>query len=160
MTLAFAVCWLPIHILELIKCSNASRLYALIGSYPRVLYTIRAVTHALAYFNSCLNPYLYALLNRNFCKDLVDILPAWKPCRKESPTLDKDPSDRSEQLSPASASKDRPRAQKCEEEDDDDDEDEDDEIDYSKRKQITDEGGCQQELLGIRTDQNISSTQG
>ncbi|CAF0881255.1 unnamed protein product [Rotaria sp. Silwood1] len=74
-TLAFAICWLPIHILELMKCANSSILYALIRSYPKVLYSIRAFTHALAYFNSCLNPYLYALLNRNFCCDLIDIIP-------------------------------------------------------------------------------------
>ncbi|CAF4039177.1 unnamed protein product [Rotaria sordida] len=74
-TLAFAVCWLPIHILELMKCANSSILYALIQSYPVVLYSIRVFTHALAYFNSCLNPYLYALLNRNFCVDLMDIIP-------------------------------------------------------------------------------------
>ncbi|CAF2403944.1 unnamed protein product [Rotaria sp. Silwood2] len=74
-TLAFAVCWLPIHVLELMKCANSSILNTLVRSYPKVLYSIRAFTHALAYFNSCLNPYLYALLNRNFCFDLMDIIP-------------------------------------------------------------------------------------
>lgn len=75
-TLAFAICWLPIHVLELMNCANSSVLYTLIRSYPKVLYTIRAFTHALAYFNSCLNPYLYALLNRNFCCDLIDLIPS------------------------------------------------------------------------------------
>ncbi|CAF4348323.1 unnamed protein product, partial [Rotaria sordida] len=31
-TLAFAVCWLPIHILELMKCANSSILYSLVQS--------------------------------------------------------------------------------------------------------------------------------
>jgi hypothetical protein len=57
------------------KCANSSILYKLLESYPKVLYTIRALSHALAYFNSCLNPYLYALLNRNFCVDLIGIIP-------------------------------------------------------------------------------------
>ena len=76
MTLAFAICWLPIHTLELLKYSDSSVFFNLLGSYPKVLYAIRAFTHALSYFNSCLNPYLYALLNRNFCFDLIGIMPA------------------------------------------------------------------------------------
>lgn len=82
-TLAFAVCWLPIHILELIKCGNVAFLNDLIELHPKLLYSIRAFTHALAYFNSCLNPYLYAILNRNFCSDLVDIVPSWMLCCKK-----------------------------------------------------------------------------
>lgn len=74
-TLAFALCWLPIHVLELMKCANASILLNLLQTHPKFLYAIRAFAHALAYFNSCLNPYLYALLNRNFCFDLIGIFP-------------------------------------------------------------------------------------
>ncbi|CAF5206861.1 unnamed protein product, partial [Rotaria magnacalcarata] len=81
-TLAFAICWLPIHILELTKCGNSSYLNYLIDFYPKSLYSIRAFTHALAYFNSCLNPYLYAILNRNFCIDLADMIPSWMSCCK------------------------------------------------------------------------------
>ena len=86
--MAFAICWLPIHVLELMKCANASLLHELIQLYPKVLYSFRAFTHALAYFNSCLNPYLYALLNRNFCLDLVDVIPSWRPCCKQSAILE------------------------------------------------------------------------
>ncbi|CAM4865628.1 unnamed protein product [Rotaria socialis] len=85
-TLAFAVCWLPIHILELTKCGNSSYLNYLIDFYPKSLYSIRAFTHALAYFNSCLNPYLYAILNRNFCIDFVDMAPSWMSCCKKVET--------------------------------------------------------------------------
>ncbi|CAF5228846.1 unnamed protein product, partial [Rotaria magnacalcarata] len=56
-------------------------------SYPKLLYTIRALTHALAYFNSCLNPYLYALLNRNFCCDLFDIMPTCLTPRSQTSTI-------------------------------------------------------------------------
>ena len=63
------------------KCDNSSLLDGLISKYPRILYSIRAFTHALAYFNSCLNPYLYAAMNRHFRIDLADILPSWvSPC--------------------------------------------------------------------------------
>lgn len=89
-TLAFAVCWLPIHILELMRCTNSQFLHTLIRSYPRLLYSFRAFTHALAYFNSCLNPYLYALLNRSFCIDLVDIIPSWRPCCPRVQTLEEE----------------------------------------------------------------------
>ena len=82
-TLAFAVCWFPIHILELMKCANSSILLRTLQTHPKCLYAIRALAHALAYFNSCLNPYLYALLNRNFCFDLIGIFPTFfNPCRQ------------------------------------------------------------------------------
>jgi hypothetical protein len=87
-TLAFAICWLPIHVLELMQCAKSPLLTGLIQSYPKVLYSVRAFTHALAYFNSCLNPYLYALLNRNYCIDLVDIIPSWRRCCKHTQTLE------------------------------------------------------------------------
>jgi hypothetical protein len=70
------------------RCANLASLHKLIRSYPKILYSIRAFTHALAYFNSCLNPYLYALLNRNFCIDLVDIIPSWRSCCKHTQTLE------------------------------------------------------------------------
>ena len=56
----------------------------LIQSYPKVLYSVRAFTHALAYFNSCFNPFLYALLNRNFCIDLADVIPTWRSCCQQA----------------------------------------------------------------------------
>jgi hypothetical protein len=90
--MAFAICWLPIHVLELMKCTNSSLLIHLIRSYPTFLNACRAFTHALAYLNSCFNPYLYALLNRNFCIDLVAIVPSWRLCCKQSDTIEQVPS--------------------------------------------------------------------
>ena len=84
MTLAFAICWLPIHVLELLKCANSSVLNQLILAYPKLLYSVRAFTHALAYFNSCFNPFLYALLNRNFCLDLADVVPSFRTCCRQA----------------------------------------------------------------------------
>jgi hypothetical protein len=145
-TLSFAVCWLPIHILEVMKCANSSLLNTLIQSYPKVLYTIRAFTHALAYFNSCLNPYLYALLNRNFCYDLVDIIPSWRPCCKHSDTLESDHYDHCIKLpktilSPNQILRSRKPL----------DDEEDDEIDYLEQNKTTNDVSCQVELLGIKT---------
>ena len=85
MTLAFAICWLPIHILELLKCADVPMLHKMNRIYPKGLYTLRAITHALAYLNSCLNPYLYALLNRNFCFELIDLIPNWFSCWNINP---------------------------------------------------------------------------
>jgi hypothetical protein len=147
-TLAFAICWLPIHVLELMKCADSSILYTLIRSYPKVLYTIRALTHALAYFNSCLNPYLYALLNRNFCFDLIDIIPSCLTCSKQSEIL------RSKNAHPNMnfiLSTEMPSEdlfQKRQHHDDDDEEDDDDEIYYNEKAKQTNMS-CQIELLGM-----------
>jgi hypothetical protein len=36
------------------------------NDHTRLLDTLRVTAHALSYFNSCLNPVLYALYNRDF----------------------------------------------------------------------------------------------
>ncbi|CAF0843697.1 unnamed protein product [Adineta ricciae] len=144
-TLAFAICWLPIHILELLKCANLSRLNSLISSYPGTLYAIRAITHALGYFNSCLNPYLYALLNRNFCRDLVDIMPSLKICCTKSSARNRPHSDRSAQPSPANLQRQPIQIPKY------DDNDEEDDSNDHDHQQITMDASCQVKLLGIQT---------
>jgi hypothetical protein len=35
-------------------------------NHPSLLDAIRGIAHALSYFNSCLNPFLYALVNKEF----------------------------------------------------------------------------------------------
>ncbi len=68
LTLAFAVCWLPIHILELLYCSQLlSNLFYL--NHVHILTIARIIAHSLSYFNSCLNPLLYAILNKSYFSD-------------------------------------------------------------------------------------------
>jgi len=152
-TLAFAVCWLPIHILELMNCAKSSLLQSLIQSYPKILYSIRAFTHALAYFNSCLNPYLYALLNRNFCIDLVNIMPSWRPCCEQSTTLENGHSHRNSKGSTTIISSNRIFLLKKHGNHFDDYEDE---SGYPER-QTTNDVSCQVELLGTES-KNIRLT--
>ncbi|KAJ6635357.1 Allatostatin-A receptor [Pseudolycoriella hygida] len=59
--LAFAVCWLPIQIILVLKS------FSLYHS-SHITVTIQIVSHVLAYTNSCVNPVLYAFLSENFRK--------------------------------------------------------------------------------------------
>ncbi|XP_016971787.1 allatostatin-A receptor [Drosophila rhopaloa] len=59
--LAFAICWLPIHVILVLKALN---LYG--GSHSSVI--IQIISHVVAYTNSCINPILYAFLSDNFRK--------------------------------------------------------------------------------------------
>ncbi|KAH8418327.1 hypothetical protein KR009_000731 [Drosophila setifemur] len=59
--LAFAICWLPIHVILVMKALN---LYG--GSHLSVI--IQIISHVVAYTNSCINPILYAFLSDNFRK--------------------------------------------------------------------------------------------
>lgn len=68
LTLAFALCWLPIHILELLYCSNLFPSSFSIN-YVNFLTITRVIAHGLSYFNSSLNPLLYAILNKNYFSD-------------------------------------------------------------------------------------------
>ncbi|UJR20905.1 hypothetical protein I4U23_024014 [Adineta vaga] len=146
-TLVFALCWLPIHILELMKCANVYILYTAAHSHPKVLYTIRAFSHALAYFNSCLNPYLYAILNRNFCFDLINIIPSYFTSCKQSKTIRisySNPNTRSLQMNILST-EDSQKKQL-----DEDDEDDDEMYYNDSNKEInTDVINCHVELLRI-----------
>lgn len=153
MTLAFAICWLPIHILELMKCSNSSILNDLIHAYPKILYSIRAFTHALGYFNSCLNPYLYALLNRNFCIDLADIIPWWKSCCKQPTRLENEHSRLASSvlLSPNQTIIKKNSSYHHE--------DDDDELDHYEQKHTTNDASCQVQLLRIKSKNHQQTTE-
>ncbi|KAH8340299.1 hypothetical protein KR074_007375 [Drosophila pseudoananassae] len=59
--LAFAICWLPIHVILVLKALD---LYG--GSHLSVI--IQIISHVVAYTNSCINPILYAFLSDNFRK--------------------------------------------------------------------------------------------
>ncbi|XP_017474834.1 PREDICTED: allatostatin-A receptor-like [Rhagoletis zephyria] len=58
---AFVICWLPIHVILVLKALNR---------YPGTPSSImvQIVSHVLAYTNSCINPFLYAFLSDNFRK--------------------------------------------------------------------------------------------
>jgi hypothetical protein len=151
-TLTFAISWLPIHILELMKCSNSHLLDYLIKSYPKCLYTVRALTHALAYFNSCLNPYLYALLNRNFCFDLIDIIPSCFNCGQQTYLFNTEPS-HVHTRSVSLPDRDRlPTVHTYANVDDDDDNDEKIERNNLKQSRTRNvDASCQVELLRLTT---------
>ncbi|XP_034670656.1 allatostatin-A receptor [Drosophila subobscura] len=59
--LAFAICWLPIHVILVLKALD---MYG--GSHLSVI--IQIISHVVAYTNSCINPILYAFLSDNFRK--------------------------------------------------------------------------------------------
>ena len=150
-TSVFAISWLPIHILELLKCADSPFLYRLIETYPKTLYSIRAITHALGYFNSCLNPYLYALMNRNFCFDLIDIIPSRFICVNQVPLPNRHSSHNETKFAPTPT--DRVATQRIVCRDDlDDDEDDDDDERTQLRKSLTSpnvDAACQVELLEL-----------
>ncbi|XP_039958701.1 allatostatin-A receptor-like [Bactrocera tryoni] len=58
---AFAICWLPIHVILVLKALD---MYA--STHLTVI--IQIISHVLAYTNSCINPILYAFLSDNFRK--------------------------------------------------------------------------------------------
>ena len=133
------------------KCADSSILYYLIRSYPKVLYTIRAFTHALAYFNSCLNPYLYALLNRNFCFDLIDIIPSYCTCCKQSLIFQSKTSQPNTKIISSTVIPHENLLVKQDPMDGNDDDD-DDEIYYNEKQKHTNiDLSCQMELLGVKT---------
>jgi hypothetical protein len=130
------------------KCADSSLLYALIRLSPKVLYTIRAVSHALSYFNSCLNPYLYALLNRNFCFDLIDIIPSWMIYCKQSKLFQTRITLPNTNII-SSTTTPNEILLKRKSNDDDDDDDDDYEIYYhGTNKQTNIDASCQVDLLG------------
>ncbi|XP_067639584.1 allatostatin-A receptor-like [Eurosta solidaginis] len=65
--LAFAICWLPIHIILVLKAWD---------KYPAtpISVMIQIGSHVLAYTNSCINPFLYAFLSDNFRKAFFKIV--------------------------------------------------------------------------------------
>ena len=148
-TLVFALCWLPIHILELMKCANLSILYVVAYSHPKVLYTIRAFAHALAYFNSCLNPYLYALLNRNFCFDLIDIIPTCLTCTKQSQKMFIPKANRNVRLTSTDVLSNKNLRRKRSDNDDEDDDDDEDVYGNDGHAQTDRDVNCQFELLRV-----------
>ena len=59
---SFAICWFPIHLIEILNCFEIfDEFYS---EHNQFLDAIRTISHALSYSNSCLNPFLYAFYHR------------------------------------------------------------------------------------------------
>lgn len=56
---AFALCWLPHHVIAM---------WVEFGAFPLddASFAFRIIAHCLSYGNSCINPVLYAFLSQNF----------------------------------------------------------------------------------------------
>lgn len=63
---AFAICWLPIQIVLVLKSMNPNY-------QSTLLITMQILSHVLAYSSSCVNPVLYAFLSENFRKALKKV---------------------------------------------------------------------------------------
>uniref|UniRef100_A0A1A8GXZ1 C5a anaphylatoxin chemotactic receptor n=1 Tax=Nothobranchius korthausae TaxID=1143690 RepID=A0A1A8GXZ1_9TELE len=59
--LTFFLCWLPLHILDLLFMATPT-----ISPWKPTLYITQALAQCLAYFNSCLNPLIYVCMGQNF----------------------------------------------------------------------------------------------
>jgi len=70
-TVMFALSWLPIQLILLLKSLNL---------YPVTLLNIAVQigSHVLAYSNSCINPFLYAFLSPPFKAGFLNLLPCLK----------------------------------------------------------------------------------
>ncbi len=68
LTLTFAFCWLPIHILELLHCFHLLSVSFYLN-HIHILTITRVIAHGLSYSNSSLNPLLYAILNKSYFSD-------------------------------------------------------------------------------------------
>lgn len=70
--LAFAICWLPIQIILVIKSIDPY--------YQSTLFIgIQILSHVLAYSSSCVNPLLYAFLSENFRKAFRKVVKCGTP---------------------------------------------------------------------------------
>ncbi|XP_048884945.1 neuropeptide Y receptor type 6-like [Brienomyrus brachyistius] len=69
---AFAICWMPLNIFNLIFDWHHE---ALLSCHHNILFTF---CHLVAMVSTCINPVFYGLLNKNFQKDLNNIMRQWK----------------------------------------------------------------------------------
>ena len=65
----FAVCWFPIHTL------NLWMRLAVDFPYSYATYIFKVFAHTLSYANSCVNPFVYAFMGENFRKYLKKAFP-------------------------------------------------------------------------------------
>ena len=68
----FALCWLPIHIILVLKAMKLMPL-------TPVTITMQIISHILAYSNSCVNPILYAFLSEPFRRGFWAVITCIRP---------------------------------------------------------------------------------
>ncbi|OXA56302.1 Allatostatin-A receptor [Folsomia candida] len=71
----FAVCWLPIQVVLLLK---SLKLYEITD----LSVAIQITAHVLGYMNSCVNPLIYSVLSENFRKAFRKVI----QCRRHAPS--------------------------------------------------------------------------
>lgn len=79
--LLFAICWLPVHVFQLIRVFDPG--------YPKTksVYVLKMISHTLSYANSIVNPFVYAFLNDGFRKAFRRTFPyvsSYCPCAQIS----------------------------------------------------------------------------
>ncbi|XP_066964516.1 neuropeptide Y receptor type 6-like isoform X2 [Macrobrachium rosenbergii] len=79
---AFAVCWLPWHVVNLLADFN----YVAFFQEPEYFYVVFGSCHAIAMSSACINPVLYGWLNTNLREELMQVIPkllrkTWCPLR-------------------------------------------------------------------------------
>lgn len=67
---AFAVCWLPWHVVNLLADFEYEGLRD-----PKHFYAVFGASHIMAMSSACINPVLYGWLNTNLRRELVEVLP-------------------------------------------------------------------------------------
>ena len=74
--IAFAVCWLPLHTMNLWQ--------RLDPHFPQsdATFALQTVAYCMAYANSCVNPFVYALVGGKFRERVRKAFPVWSSRKK------------------------------------------------------------------------------
>ncbi|XP_037110780.1 apelin receptor B-like [Syngnathus acus] len=79
----FAVCWIPHHVMRTVDTLFDLKLFpAATCAFQRSLLLAYPYAACLGYFNSCLNPFLYAFLDLRFRSRCLHLLQLKKYCHK------------------------------------------------------------------------------
>ncbi|XP_068937572.1 apelin receptor-like [Petaurus breviceps papuanus] len=81
----FALCWLPFHVLKSLYVLSWLGLLALPCAAQALIVRLHPYATCLAYVNSCLNPLLYAFLDRRFRAQCRRRLLLGRCCRRRPP---------------------------------------------------------------------------
>ncbi|KAM9815120.1 apelin receptor B-like isoform X2 [Syngnathus typhle] len=82
MVVVFAVCWIPYHVVRTVDILSDLNLFPATCAFRRSLLLAYPYAACLAYFNSCLNPFLYAFLDLRFRSRCLHLLQLKKYCHK------------------------------------------------------------------------------